>query len=411
MRSPTIRYTTQIRFHDLARDTQVDIVNSGLKKLDSFAHEQRSYKVTHPQTEKPTASKCEFLKSAGNNSLRISKHGRRQLNEPICPNAKTSHADYGCLRAHAYNIADSKKGASEGERGRSRSRRIARRGKVVVSAMWQNKSRVIKRITSITLSKPKRTAKALLGCIGLYDEELKKLGLRTIQTTDTFLCSFPKSGNTWVRFIIANLTASKGSEITFRNIDSFVPEIERAKARLNAMAERPLMKTHWPFLHKYPRCLYLVRDPRDAYLSFWHYTRDNYNVTTPLSEFIKGSMHYGPWDMHVQAALKERKRRPRDVCIVRYEDLLAEPGESIARMAEFLKIDASSDCIQRALANTSLDRLRQMEAKSGPETDKHKPGFFRVGKAGQWKTAYSADDLKFFKHRFGTLLERLGYDL
>jgi len=270
---------------------------------------------------------------------------------------------------------------------------------------------MLNRIARSIAFRSKRAAKTAFGLLGLYDAQLETLGLEKIASTDVFLCSFPKSGNTWVRFIIAHLAAPKGAEITFRNIDSFVPEIERAKARLNAMAERPLMKTHWPFLHKYPRCLYLVRDPRDAYLSFWHYTRDNYNVRTPLSEFIKGSMYYGPWDMHVQAALKERKRRPRDVCIVRYEDLLAQPSESVARMAEFLKIDASSDCIQRALANTSLDRLRQVEANSGPETDKHKPGFFRVGKAGQWKTAYSADDLEFFKHRFGRLLERLGYDL
>ena len=45
-----------------------------------------------------------------------------------------------------------------------------------------------------------------------------------IRPDDVFIVSYPKSGNTWVRFILANLLAP-GERITFRNIDNYVADV------------------------------------------------------------------------------------------------------------------------------------------------------------------------------------------
>jgi hypothetical protein len=83
------------------------------------------------------------------------------------------------------------------------------------------------------------------------NDDLLKLGLNKVYSDDTFLCSYPKSGNTWVRFLVANLLEQK-LEITFCNIDDYVPEIELHKERLNHLSKRPLMKTHWPLFYLFP---------------------------------------------------------------------------------------------------------------------------------------------------------------
>ena len=44
-----------------------------------------------------------------------------------------------------------------------------------------------------------------------------------VYADDTFIVSYPRSGNTWTRFLIANLLHPE-VEVGFANIDSFVPD-------------------------------------------------------------------------------------------------------------------------------------------------------------------------------------------
>src|SRR6266581_956224 len=57
-------------------------------------------------------------------------------------------------------------------------------------------------------------------------ERLQKRPLPAIRIRpdDVFIVSYPRSGNTWVRFLIANLLAPD-DKITFRNIENYVPSI------------------------------------------------------------------------------------------------------------------------------------------------------------------------------------------
>src|ERR1035438_3853281 len=53
---------------------------------------------------------------------------------------------------------------------------------------------------------------------------------------DTFLDSYPKSGNTWIRFLIANLKYPE-KHPDFTNINDLVPDYEaHTKRSLNRMA-------------------------------------------------------------------------------------------------------------------------------------------------------------------------------
>ena len=70
---------------------------------------------------------------------------------------------------------------------------------------------------------------------------------------DTFIVSYPRSGNTWTRFLIANLLHPE-IEIGFANIDSVVPDTAvepRAKEHAPSASseEPPILRSSLPQGH------------------------------------------------------------------------------------------------------------------------------------------------------------------
>ena len=93
-----------------------------------------------------------------------------------------------------------------------------------------------------------------------------------IRPDDVFVASYPKSGNTWVRFLLANLLAP-GEKITFRNIDNYVPDIYKCASILEDRRGRRYIKSHHPCYERYPMLIDIYRDGRDALVSYYHYAQ------------------------------------------------------------------------------------------------------------------------------------------
>src|SRR2546422_3289190 len=80
---------------------------------------------------------------------------------------------------------------------------------------------------------------------------------------DTFIVSYPKSGNTWARFLVANLIYDD-EPVTFVNIDHIIPMADgQSRKYFKKMARPRIIKSHYPFEPAYKRVIYIVRDPRD----------------------------------------------------------------------------------------------------------------------------------------------------
>src|SRR5258708_8153953 len=86
----------------------------------------------------------------------------------------------------------------------------------------------------------------------------------TVFPDDIFLVSYPRSGNTWARFLLGNLIY-QDDPITFSNLESRIPEIYFNRDRFLRELPRPrMLKSHECFQPHYPRVIYIVRDPRDV---------------------------------------------------------------------------------------------------------------------------------------------------
>lgn len=258
--------------------------------------------------------------------------------------------------------------------------------------------------------KAKRVIKQVLKQAGIDLELAAKLGIRTVRRSDTFIVSYPKSGNTWARFLLAN-TMLGDREATFHDLDDFVPDVHRSQSRIDRIRRRRLIKSHFAYCSEYPRFVYIYRDGRDVMVSFYHFKRQLGRFEGSFAKFIR-SRHanvFGKWRWHehVSAALQERERRPRDVLLLKYEDMLVDPLSAAGDLVAFCRIPASQEQVADAVASCSFDSLRRVEETYGGAGDLDR--FMRKGTSGQWPTYFSQSDLDYFYNHAGRALERLGY--
>ncbi|HUL82192.1 MAG TPA: sulfotransferase domain-containing protein, partial [Gammaproteobacteria bacterium] len=95
---------------------------------------------------------------------------------------------------------------------------------------------------------------------------------------DVFVCTYPKCGTTWVQYIVYLLVHGGEPLPAGGRMDAVFPHLEEVgSAQVRALREPRLIKTHLPFgrtpWHPAARYLYVVRNPFDCAVSFYHHTR------------------------------------------------------------------------------------------------------------------------------------------
>jgi sulfotransferase family protein len=237
---------------------------------------------------------------------------------------------------------------------------------------------------------------------------------------DTFIASYPRSGNTWTRFLIANLMHPE-QPVTFANIETIVPDATALSSRELKRIPRPrLIKTHEYFEPRYRRVIYLVRDPRDVALSLYNFRRkyssvdDSYPIEQYVAErFLPGDLDI-PWGEHVGSWLGTRMNQP-GFLLVRYEDLLQDPLRELCRVASFLGIAASTEMLSQAIERSSANRLRALEKVEHETwvTTKGKRAdvpFIAEAVSGAWKQKLPEAAVALIESAWGHLMNSLGYE-
>lgn len=239
---------------------------------------------------------------------------------------------------------------------------------------------------------------------------------------DSFLVSYPKSGNTWMRLLISNLL-SPDKPADLRSVPLLVPELEAVTKRHLANMRRPrVIKSHFPFDPRYPRVIYIVRDPRDVVISQYHYQRkvglidDQCTMAEYITRFLAGQTcrDNGSWGENVASWLVARDGDPRFL-LIRYENLLSDSVYEMSRVADFLRISATAERLAQIVELGSADRMRKLEvtqpnAVSVMHGRKDIP-FVRAAKSGSWKSELEESLIRRIEAAWGPIMQYLGYEL
>ena len=274
-----------------------------------------------------------------------------------------------------------------------------------------------------------------------------------------WLASYPKSGNTWLRILLANLLSSSqrpfplhavpfgfavddfrfgeltgvsAADCTADEVERLIPACLRAHAAESAAgAARGLRKAHAAWVANragqplFPAdvsagAVYIVRNPLDVAVS-WAFHAEGGSVAKSVALLNnvdaaiggKDRMQYRTrlldWSGHVRSW----RAAPFPVLTVRYEDLLADAVHELRRVARFLGCAGVTEAqLRQAVAWSEFKSLRRREERHGYRgTPTTNPGlFFREGRAGGWREALSATEVRTIVRRHWATMAAFGYD-
>jgi hypothetical protein len=219
-----------------------------------------------------------------------------------------------------------------------------------------------------------------------------------------WLASFPRSGNTFLRAVL-NMSYDIPSDTVYAGeweglsmgwggalpspdaslVDGPTNDLRVTKTHELAAADDPTP------------AIYLVRDGRDAYVSYAHFAMETdptahrertYNDV--LRGFVESRDQFGGWSQHVEAWT----RRDASTAVIHFEQLVAGPEATVARACAELDmpLPASSGRVP-----------------SFAELKVWRPTWFRQGKIGSWKREMPAEIEALFWEVHGATMTRIGY--
>ena len=275
-----------------------------------------------------------------------------------------------------------------------------------------------------------------------------------------WISSYPKSGNTWIMFLIANyffnIERKDNFEIVNKNIIKFPPAslikkfttkkelIENpyniSKYWLKAQEQAKIMKGNVVFLKNHNALvsvngneftnenfslasIYIIRDPRDVVVSYAHYS--NLAFDKVIQNLCDKNLYYnltdyhdfpdieilGSWKFHYISWRDGVPNMPK--IIVRYEDLIKDSYSCFYKIINFLskilnfKLDEEQ--IKFSVENSKFEKLQNNENKFGYIKNNSNTNFFHSGKIQQWKNILNKSQIKTIENTFKEEMELLGY--
>jgi hypothetical protein len=251
-----------------------------------------------------------------------------------------------------------------------------------------------------------------------------------LKPQDIFLASYPRSGSTWLRFMLYQILT--GNDPKFQSIDCTIPEIDshRGVRPLLPRGGR-LVKTHEQCRRDYKRAVFLVRDVRDVFLSCYARSVEvgladlvsEGDMDSFLRSFLEGrALQQGSWQQHSRSWLESPLGKNGNLMIVRYEDLRRDSERILSELLTFIGVTPNLPVIRRAIENNSLRQMREKEDKARKTGEKsallashrstNEDGrFVRQGTVGGWRGKLSDAQLKLVDAYAGGMLLTLGYEL
>ena len=246
--------------------------------------------------------------------------------------------------------------------------------------------------------------------------------------TDILLVTIPKAGTTWLKalsFALVNRVRYPDPELhplLTNNPHSLVPFLEadiyykKEVPDLTSFTSPRLFSTHLPYSllpisTKNSTCkiVYLCRNPKDTFVSFWHFTNKlsptscigTNSLEDALDMFCRGVSIFGPYWDHVLGYWKESLEKPQNVLFLKFEEMKEQPIANLKRLTDFLGFPFSSEEEAKGVVNDiyrlcSFDHLSNLEVNKNGKTffGGENNAFFRRGEVGDWKNSLTTETME-----------------
>jgi len=278
-----------------------------------------------------------------------------------------------------------------------------------------------------------------------------------------WLSSYPKSGNTWLRSLLASYYFSKEGDFNFnllKNIDQFPSYdyfknydktfinptdtaefwIEEQK-KINSNNKVKFFKTHNALckINNYSftdskntlAAIYIIRDPRnvitslanhyeiDADQAFEFMTTEQKAITQKKENSYVGFVALFSWIFH-QESWTNNKLFP--TLVIRYEDLQNETFLTLKKVIDFIEKQINSknsfnrDKAKKSVQSCDFERLKKLEINEGfnespiSKKDNSRINFFKLGKDNDYKKLLTDELISKMNLKFKNEIKKFNYE-
>ena len=260
----------------------------------------------------------------------------------------------------------------------------------------------------------------------------------------TWIVSYPKSGNTWVRSFLCSYLSNKDDfnfeelakinkfprnyllnqlNVNKYNLKDVASNWIPMQAYINLKNKITYLKTHnammtinnWKFTDSDNTngFIYLIRDPRDVLISYASYMNKSIDETFKI---MIGNFSHSEEDGAITSSWSKHynswKNSKFDKIIIRYEDLIEDTENCFKKIINFLNkinnLPIDNEKIKRSIINTNFNKLKKLEESQGFSEAKQNK-FFRKGKIGEWKKNLNPKIVERIEEEFNLEMKELDY--
>lgn len=250
---------------------------------------------------------------------------------------------------------------------------------------------------------------------------------------DVMVCSYFKSGTNWTTQIVAQIAHRGHAE--FDHIHDIVPWLELPERTgftvpladestwRNSPTGLRAIKTHMPFdkLTYTPaaRYLWVVRDPKDVFVSGYHFLRSTMlgpmmpSVQKWLDVYLSEDTYIGSWAAHLDGGWQ--RRNEENVLFLTYEEMKADLRGTVERIAGFMGVELTAHELEEVVRRSSYAYMkangRKFDTRGlSPPWASARGAMVRRGERGGANEMLSGADLRRIDDYWRAELDKLGSD-
>lgn len=253
-----------------------------------------------------------------------------------------------------------------------------------------------------------------------------------------FLCSFPRSGNTWMRYMLCDIICqTQGIEtttdlpmdpddlISVLNCSSIVRRIGRCP-RWAFLPQLAFVKSHTTFprmeqflsrpgIHNAGRkpfrdskVICLFRSPEDALVSLYHLkVRDDYRWSRASLNIDAFCLKVLAGWIEIISSYLRAAQRGFPIAFISYEQTLKNPGAVLGNLLNWMDVKHDRRMVERAVSNMRFSNLQAMEKNATKANDPIDENalFFRRGRPGSGQSDLQKSTLREIHDRTAALIQ------
>ncbi|MBE51030.1 MAG: hypothetical protein CMP51_04990 [Flavobacteriales bacterium] len=228
---------------------------------------------------------------------------------------------------------------------------------------------------------------------------------------DVFLVSFPKTGRSWLTYMLHNLDDYFLKMRSTHDLSEIIIE--------NGFRQDPnlMFSNKNRFKFRRSKVIFLVRDPRDVVVSHFHQvTKRSKNpfIFESISEFVRDDILGFKRIIYFYNLWYNNKKIPSKFLLIKYEDLVNNGVSEIVKICEFVGLDIDIKKVQEVFKMSTADKMREMEKNNSLDGFRYFGNDInhlkvRKAKVGNYTNELNSSDIEFCNHILKDLVNYYNY--